>query len=42
MPGPVIKGHADLENNCSNCHRAFVAAEQPALCMDATKKSVPT
>ena len=38
MPGPVIKGHADLENDCSNCHRAFVASEQPALCMDCHKE----
>jgi Cytochrome c7 and related cytochrome c/Cytochrome c3 len=34
MPGPVITGHADLENECSNCHKAFVAGEQTALCLD--------
>ena len=34
MPGPVIAGHADLENECSNCHKAFVAGEQTALCLD--------
>ncbi len=38
MPGPVIQGHAKLENDCSNCHRAFVATEQPALCMDCHKE----
>jgi hypothetical protein len=34
MPGPVIAGHADLEDDCSNCHKAFVAGEQTALCLD--------
>jgi hypothetical protein len=38
MPGPVIQGHADLEGNCSNCHKAFVAGEQTALCLDCHKE----
>ncbi len=37
MPGPVIEGHADLESECSNCHKAFVAGEQTALCLDCHK-----
>jgi len=34
MPGPLIEGHADLEDDCGKCHRAFVSAEQVPLCLD--------
>jgi hypothetical protein len=34
MPGPVIAGHADLEKDCGNCHRAFDADAQTGLCLD--------
>lgn len=33
MPGPVIAGHADLENECSSCHRPFRRQEQRDLCL---------
>lgn len=38
MPGPVIAAHADLENDCSNCHKVFAAGEQTALCLDCHKE----
>ena len=34
MPGEVIEGHAELEAECSNCHKAFDRARQRALCLD--------
>ena len=34
MPGPVIQGHAELESECSSCHKRFSRAEQNALCLD--------
>jgi hypothetical protein len=34
MPGEVIKMHADLEKECSNCHKAFNRSEQMNLCLD--------
>lgn len=34
MPGPVIAGHADIENDCSRCHRPFDAEAQSGLCQD--------
>jgi hypothetical protein len=34
MPGPVIEGHSDLEDDCSSCHVAFKRRNQRALCMD--------
>jgi hypothetical protein len=37
MPGPVIQGHAELEENCSNCHLRFDRAAQPRLCLDCHK-----
>ena len=30
MPGEVIEGHAELEAECSNCHKAFDRARQRA------------
>ncbi len=34
MPGPVIEGHAELEDDCGNCHANFDASKQDALCVD--------
>ena len=34
MPGEVIRGHADLEAECSNCHQPFKRTEQRSLCLD--------
>lgn len=37
MPGPVIQGHARLENACQNCHVRFDRSAQARLCMDCHK-----
>lgn len=37
MPGKVIAGHADLEDNCQNCHVRFNKAGQNVLCLDCHK-----
>lgn len=37
MPGSVIKGHADLEAKCENCHVRFDRDAQPRLCLDCHK-----
>ncbi len=34
MPGEVISGHADLENECSSCHKMFDKEGQRQLCLD--------
>lgn len=34
MPGEVIQGHADIEAECSNCHRPFQRTEQRTMCLD--------
>lgn len=34
MPGPVIEGHADLERECSSCHKTFDKSAQRGLCLD--------
>lgn len=34
MPGEVIRGHADLEAECSSCHVTFNRAAQTGLCRD--------
>jgi len=33
MPGEVIKGHADIEGECSNCHVKFERTKQRELCL---------
>lgn len=33
MPGPVIQGHADVEDECTSCHRPFDRAAEDALCI---------
>lgn len=34
MPGPVVRGHAETETECSACHKPFARSEQNALCRD--------
>jgi hypothetical protein len=34
MPGELILGHAELEADCSSCHKRFNRAEQSTLCAD--------
>lgn len=38
MPGPVIRGHAKLEQECANCHVRFDKAAQDRLCLDCHKE----
>jgi predicted CXXCH cytochrome family protein len=38
MPGPVIEGHADLEEECSSCHDLFDSAAQRRLCLDCHER----
>jgi hypothetical protein len=33
MPGEVISGHADVEEDCSSCHKRFNRSEQNVLCI---------
>jgi len=37
MPGSVIEGHADLEDQCGKCHVRFNPDAQPQLCLDCHK-----
>lgn len=41
MPGPVIQGHAKVENECRKCHEPFSKVAQSKLCL-ACHKSVAT
>ena len=34
MPGPVIEGHADVESECTRCHRPFDRSAEDALCIE--------
>lgn len=34
MPGQVIAGHADIEEECSSCHKMFDKGAQRQLCLD--------
>ena len=34
MPGKVVHGHADIQSECSSCHKAFRRSQQKALCLD--------
>ena len=38
MPGPVVKGHAEIEADCAKCHAPFRKASQDALCLDCHTK----
>lgn len=33
-PGPLVKGHAKIEKDCKNCHKAFSKGAQNRLCAD--------
>ena len=33
MPGPVIRGHADVEAECGRCHAPFAKQAQDPLCL---------
>jgi len=37
MPGPVIRGHAKLEQDCASCHVKFDKSAQDRLCLDCHK-----
>jgi len=34
MPGPVIAGHAEYEDECATCHQPFERESQRELCLD--------
>jgi uncharacterized paraquat-inducible protein A len=34
MPGEVIQGHADIETECTSCHKRFDRSAQSGLCLD--------
>jgi hypothetical protein len=34
MPGELISGHAEEEDNCSACHQSFAKEAQDTLCLD--------
>jgi len=34
MPGELVRSHADLESECSNCHKVFQKSQQTRLCLD--------
>jgi hypothetical protein len=34
MPGPVIKGHLEIEGDCDQCHLPFARDRQRVLCLD--------
>lgn len=36
-PGPVIEGHAKLENDCGQCHEKFQKQSQAKRCLDCHK-----
>ena len=38
MPGPVVKGHAEIEGDCGKCHAPFRKASQDPLCLDCHTK----
>ena len=38
MPGDLISGHMDLEDNCENCHVEFDQSNQNPLCLDCHKE----
>lgn len=37
MPGPVIRGHAEIETACEKCHVRFDRSAQAKLCLDCHK-----
>ena len=38
MPGPVIEGHSELEEQCRDCHGLFDRAAQRQLCLDCHER----
>ncbi len=38
MPGPVIEGHAKLEQECEQCHEPFSQKRQAQLCRECHKE----
>ena len=34
MPGDLIQGHADIEQDCDKCHQKFERGKQRVLCLD--------
>lgn len=36
-PGPLIEGHAKLEQDCNACHKPFSKEQQDTLCLDCHK-----
>jgi len=38
MPGPVIRGHAKYEKQCTRCHAPFSKEKQSSLCRDCHEK----
>jgi len=34
MPGKVVRGHAEVETDCSSCHKRFSRSKQDSLCLD--------
>ena len=36
-PGKLIRGHADVEDNCAKCHVRFNRAAQVGLCLECHK-----
>lgn len=38
MPGPVIEGHAEIEEECSSCHNLFDRSAQRQLCLDCHER----
>lgn len=34
MPGPLSQDHADLETDCSSCHKPFEPSEETKRCLD--------
>lgn len=39
MPGPVIQGHAKVEEDCRRCHVPFDRAAQNGLCLECHKET---
>jgi hypothetical protein len=38
MPGPVIEGHMEIEEECGSCHNLFDRSAQRQLCLDCHER----
>jgi hypothetical protein len=38
MPGKLVEGHAEYEDDCDKCHRPFSKESQKQLCRDCHEK----